>query len=101
MSLHDALAGFESIFSQLGADKGLANFDQSSELESLLKSLVNSMKNLLSSMTTLTENIPGLGPAVAPGMCSISMPFLHLFYLNFAVSRVRNQVLDRRCLEYD
>lgn len=69
MSLHDALQGFESIFSQIGADKGLANYDQSSQLETILKSLVNAIKSLLSSLTTLTENIPGLGPAIAPGSC--------------------------------
>lgn len=58
--------GFSSILGQLAADKGLANYDKNNELETMLKDFVNANKDALSAVTTLSYNIPGLGPVLGP-----------------------------------
>jgi len=63
---HSNLLGFQSVLRQLGADRGLANYDKSNELETLLKNVVNLNKDTLKYVTTLVYNIPVLGPVLGP-----------------------------------
>lgn len=65
-SFHTAFQSFSSVFGQLGADKGLANYDKNNQLETLLKDVVNANKNALSAVDVLVYNIPGLGPILGP-----------------------------------
>ncbi|KAI8995624.1 hypothetical protein BD414DRAFT_480074 [Trametes punicea] len=62
------LGRFQNILAQLGTDKGLANYDRTDELQTLLKDLINSMKDTLEAITVLVQEIPGLGPILGPLM---------------------------------
>ena len=52
----------ESLLAQLGDQKGLANYDRTDGLETLLKNLVNLNKDTLSYVDILVSNLPVLGP---------------------------------------
>ncbi|KAI0361632.1 hypothetical protein OH77DRAFT_1417900 [Trametes cingulata] len=62
----DGLLGFQSLLAQLAADKGLANYDRTDELETLLKNLVNLTKDTLKSVDMLVYNIPVIGAQLGP-----------------------------------
>ena len=63
---HTNLLGFQSTLAELGADKGLANYDKDNDLETLLKDMVNSVKYLLNDIDAMVNDIPGLGPSLGP-----------------------------------
>jgi hypothetical protein len=65
-SFHTSMLGFEGILRQLGADKGLVNYDRTNDLETLLKNVVNLNKNVLSYVTTITYNLPIVGHTLGP-----------------------------------
>ncbi|OJT12918.1 hypothetical protein TRAPUB_10483 [Trametes pubescens] len=65
-SYQDGLLGFQNVLAQLGADKGLENYDRANELETLLKDLVNLSKDTLSYIDQLVYQIPVLGPLLGP-----------------------------------
>ncbi|GJE86108.1 hypothetical protein PsYK624_021880 [Phanerochaete sordida] len=65
-SFHSNLLGFQNTLAQLGADKGLANYDRSNDLETLLKDLVNANKYALSDVDDFVYKIPTLGPTLGP-----------------------------------
>ncbi|KAH8120342.1 hypothetical protein DFH11DRAFT_1539501 [Phellopilus nigrolimitatus] len=65
-AFHQSAQTFDNLFGQLGADKGLANYDKTNILETLLKDYVNSNKDALSAVTAMIYNIPGLGPVLGP-----------------------------------
>lgn len=67
------MLGLDTLLKQLGAQEGLANYDRTNRLETLLKNLVNVNKDVLSSVTTISYNIPVLGPTLGP---SKSFPFI-------------------------
>ncbi|KAI0348015.1 hypothetical protein BDW22DRAFT_1385036 [Trametopsis cervina] len=60
------LNGFQDILAQLAADKGLANYDRSDDLETLLKDLVNAVKYLLSDVTQMVYELPAVGGTLGP-----------------------------------
>jgi hypothetical protein len=62
--------GLRGLFGDLGAQKGLLNYDESNDIETLLKNIVNLHKNALDNVQILCDNIPGLGPILGPGMFS-------------------------------
>ena len=66
---HTNLLGFQTVLAQLGADKGLANYDRTDALETLLKRIVNANKDALSATDVLICNIPLLGPILGPSKC--------------------------------
>jgi len=66
-SFQTALAGAASSASG-GSDKGLANYDKTNDLETLLKNLANLTKNVLSSIDALVYNLPVVGPILGPSM---------------------------------
>lgn len=66
---HTNLLGFQTVLAEFGADKGLANYDRTNDLETLLKNLVNLNKNALSAIDILVYNIPLLGPILGPSKC--------------------------------
>ena len=63
------MGGFTSLLAQLGSDKGLANYDKTDSLETLLKNVVNANKDLLKNVTEMSYAIPGLGSTVGPSEC--------------------------------
>ncbi|TDL28446.1 hypothetical protein BD410DRAFT_780955 [Rickenella mellea] len=65
-SLHAAMLSVHGLFTDLAAQKGLANYDKSNQLETLLKEIVNANKDAMSSVYILVYNIPGLGPILGP-----------------------------------
>jgi hypothetical protein len=67
---HTSFLGFQTTLAQLAGDKGLANYDSSNNLETLLKDAVNANKNALSATAALVYNIPTLGPILGPSMYS-------------------------------
>jgi len=65
-AFHSNLLGFQTTFAELAADKGLANYDENDEIETLLKEVINLCKNILSYTDELVYQIPGLGPILGP-----------------------------------
>ncbi|KAI0778180.1 hypothetical protein BD413DRAFT_464729 [Trametes elegans] len=63
---HDSLLGVQTVLARLGADKGLANYDRNDDLETMLKNIINTVKNTLSALNILIANIPGIGPVLGP-----------------------------------
>jgi len=57
---------FQGILATLAADKGLANYDKSDQLETLLKNFVNSGKYTLSDISNMVNADPTLGPLIGP-----------------------------------
>lgn len=71
---HTNLLGFQNTLAELGADKGLANYDKSNDVETLLKNMINSVKYMLSDIDDLVYEIPGLGPTLGPStFCMLSV----------------------------
>ncbi|KDR80125.1 hypothetical protein GALMADRAFT_265308 [Galerina marginata CBS 339.88] len=58
--------GYEEAYAQAKSDKGLANYDKQNDLETLAKQIVDAHKVMLDSTARAVDNIPGLGPALAP-----------------------------------
>lgn len=69
-AFHTNLLGFQNTLAQLGADKGLANYDKDNDLETVLKDLVNSVKYLLSDIDDMVYDIPGVGSTLGPSTCA-------------------------------
>ncbi|KAI0094902.1 hypothetical protein BDY19DRAFT_915193 [Irpex rosettiformis] len=65
-AFRENLNGFQDILAQLGADKGLANYDRSDQLETLLKNLVNTNKDLLKSVDATVYQLPAVGGTLGP-----------------------------------
>lgn len=66
---HTNMLGIEAILKELGADNGLANYDRTNDLETLLKNIVNVNKDTLSFITTITYNLPIVGSTLGPSEC--------------------------------
>ncbi|OCH96169.1 hypothetical protein OBBRIDRAFT_368030 [Obba rivulosa] len=60
------LKSFQGLLAFLAADKGLANYDKSNQLETTLKNAVNTTKNVLSSISDMINADPTLGPLIGP-----------------------------------
>lgn len=60
------LLGLERLLAQLGANKGLANYDRNNDVQVILKRTVNLNKDTLSALAAIIDNIPGLGPLLGP-----------------------------------
>ncbi|KAJ6610898.1 hypothetical protein B0H10DRAFT_2224603 [Mycena sp. CBHHK59/15] len=60
------IVGVQDILAELGADKGLANFDRTDDIEVYLKAIVNVNKDILSCVSILVDNLPVLGPILGP-----------------------------------
>ena len=56
------LLGLKALLEQMGADRGLANYDGTNHLETLLKENVNCIKDILTQIYQLFANIPIIGP---------------------------------------
>lgn len=61
-SFYIDLLGFRTLLKQLGADKGLLNYDPTNHMETLLKDDINLVKDTLTSVYKIVANIPVLGP---------------------------------------
>ncbi|EAU93114.2 hypothetical protein CC1G_11309 [Coprinopsis cinerea okayama7 len=61
-----SLLGIKTILDQLGAEKGLLNYDRTNDLETLLKNVVNFNKETLNAVDALVYNLPILGPVLGP-----------------------------------
>lgn len=73
-----------------GSDKGLANYDRTNVLESLLKEVVNANKDTLSATVVTVDKIPILGPVLGPCRCELTV-------LNFT-KQYFTVVYDLKCL---
>jgi hypothetical protein len=65
------MGGFTTAFTTLAsgsgsAGKGLANYDKTNDLETMLKNAVNLNKQALSATDVLVYNLPGVGPTLGP-----------------------------------
>lgn len=60
------MLGFQTALAQAGSDKGLAEYDRTNGLETLLKNTVDLNKNALSAVNAVIYNVPGLGPTLGP-----------------------------------
>jgi hypothetical protein len=97
-SFHTNLLGFRTLLDQLGREKGLANYDRSDGMQTALKNLVNTNKNLLSSIDIMIENVPELGPVLGPS--ESCPPFLFAGVWGVAGADKRNfaVVYDIKCV---
>ena len=62
----DNMGRTRGLLGDLGRDKGLANYDRSNDLETLLKDIVNLNKDTLSSVTDIVYEVPILGSILGP-----------------------------------
>ena len=69
----DLLTKIHLTLQEMAPDKGLANYDKNSELETALKDLVNASKDLLYSTYELVDGLPVVGPILGPGKCRSSI----------------------------
>jgi hypothetical protein len=60
------LLGLHALLAPLGSDKGLANYDTSNDIETLLKNIINLNKSTLDTCAEIVTNIPVLGPILGP-----------------------------------
>lgn len=60
------MLGFQTALAQTASDKGLANYNDKNNLETLLKDTVDFNKNVLSAVVVTVYNVPGLGPILGP-----------------------------------
>jgi hypothetical protein len=65
-AFHTNMLGLQTLLTELGADKGLANDDRTDDLETLLKNVINVNKDTLSYVTTITYNLPLVGKTLGP-----------------------------------
>ena len=65
-AFHTDLAGFQDVLAQLAADKGLAYYDSTNDLETLLKDLVNGVKYMLNDVDAIVYDLPTVGPTLEP-----------------------------------
>ncbi|KAH7930983.1 hypothetical protein BV22DRAFT_999234 [Leucogyrophana mollusca] len=65
------ILGFQTALAELGADEGLANYDRTNDLETLLKNVVNVNKGVLTTTSVLVDDIPVLGPILGPTVYDI------------------------------
>lgn len=60
------MRGFQTALAQIGSDKGLANYDDKNNLETLLKDTVNLNKDALTAVDVAVYYLPILGPTLGP-----------------------------------
>lgn len=79
------MLGFQTALAQTatGPDKGLANYDNTNDLETLLKATVQLHKDTLNALDTAVYNLPVLGPILGP---STSQYMLRLRALKIPLS---------------
>lgn len=65
----DNIDAFQVAYAATTSDKGLANYDRTNDIETLVKQIVNLLKNVLSSTDNLVYNLPIVGPIVGPSEC--------------------------------
>lgn len=65
-AFRENLNGFQDILAELGADKGLANYDNSDSIETLLKNVVNANKYLLKDVDAMVYELPAVGGTLGP-----------------------------------
>ncbi|KAG0708872.1 hypothetical protein DFH29DRAFT_794713 [Suillus ampliporus] len=58
--------GFTTVLAELGGDKGVANLDPTNNLETLLESIVNANKDVLTVTYNLVVSLPIVGPILGP-----------------------------------
>lgn len=63
---NENIQGFQTVFTEAMSDKGLAYYQKSEALETLLKNIIDANKDVLSATSTLVDNIPALGPILGP-----------------------------------
>lgn len=96
-SFHSNILGLQDILSQLGADKGLANYDRTDDLETLLKNTVNLNKSALSSVDTIVYNLPLVGKTLGPSKCpyaALYAPVLMVISVVYDIKCVVDDVLN-------
>lgn len=65
-AFHGTIQALRALLGTLPADRGLANYDQTSQLETILKQYVNANKNVLTAVDVMMYNVPALGPVLGP-----------------------------------
>lgn len=63
--------GFQTILAQLAADRGLANYDPNNSVETMVKDTANMAKSVMEYTADLVDEIPVLGPMLAPTVYQI------------------------------
>lgn len=58
--------GFTSVLAELGGDHGVANLDPTNNLETLLESIINANKDILTVTYNLVVSLPIVGPILGP-----------------------------------
>ncbi len=95
IALHSLFQNLDVLLKQSGGgDKGLANYDGSSKLETLIKDIINAFKNALTSINLMIYNIQGLGPVLGPSWFSPQFP-------QFLLTHANPVVYDIKCITED
>lgn len=81
-------------FAPLSRDKGLANYDRNSDMETFLKNMVNLNKDALNYISELTDSLPILGPLLGPGKSSTQLAPLVTHCIHSAVYDIKCMLDD-------
>ena len=83
------MLGFQTALAKTGSDKGLANYDDTNDLETLLKNTVDLNKNVLDAVDVAVYKFPVLGPILGPSASQcplrptgrmLKLPFIAVVY---------------------
>lgn len=86
--------GFTSVLAELGGDDGVANLDPTNNLETLLESIINANKDILTVTYNLVVSLPIVGPILGPSKSRSS--FMCVAAMNCLSSRIRSQMYSGR-----
>ncbi|KAG2752423.1 hypothetical protein P692DRAFT_20724103 [Suillus brevipes Sb2] len=68
---HTNFVGFTSVLAELGGGNGVANLDPTNNLETLLESIINANKDILTVTYNLVVSLPIVGPILGPIVYSL------------------------------
>ncbi|KAF8640422.1 hypothetical protein AX17_000088 [Amanita inopinata Kibby_2008] len=66
LGFKQSVGSFQAILSEIGADRGLAFYDRSDDLEKLVKNIINICKKVFSAVDILVDSNPTLGLLLGP-----------------------------------
>jgi hypothetical protein len=91
------MAGFQTAYAKTASslDDGLANYDRTNDLETLLKNVVNVNKYTLTSTSMFVDKLPVVGPALGPSEHPDSPPREHILIPLLAVVYETKCIIDQ------
>jgi hypothetical protein len=91
---HTNFVGFTSVLAELGGGNGVANLDPTNNLETLLESIINANKDILTVTYNLVVSLPIVGPILGPSKSQLFLACVTA--MNYLCSCVQSQMYSGR-----